>query len=318
MKILVSGGAGFIGSHLCDKLIEAGHEVVCVDSFITGTPGNVSHLKESHEFTLIEHDISGALGALVEQIPGGVESLEVIYNLASPASPIDYGELPLQTLWVNAAGTKNMLDLAAKSGATFIQASTSEVYGDPLEHPQTESYFGNSNPVGARSCYNEGKRYAESLCINYRNQFQFPMKIVRIFNTYGPRMRLHDGRVIPEFIGHALAGEPLRVCGDGKQTRSFCYIDDMISGLIGVLSTSESFTGPVNIGNPDEKSISQLAENILKLTESESLISFVDMPDDDPIRRCPDIGLAKSTFGFEPTVTLEEGLKKTITYYKNS
>ena len=308
MKILVTGGAGFIGSHLCERLLGDGHEVLCVDNFITGSRENVSHLEES--FRLIEHDITLPF----KEDFGDVDQ---IYHLASPASPVDYREIPLQTLWVNAAGTKNMLDLAAKNGVPLLYSSTSEVYGDPLEHPQKESYYGNVNPIGERSCYDEGKRFGESLSINYQKHFQFPLKIVRIFNTYGPRMRKHDGRVIPEFINNALNDEPLRVTGDGKQTRSFCFIDDMVDGLIAAMKEDESFVGPVNIGNPDEITIQDLAKNIVDLTESESIISFVERMEDDPMRRCPNIELAKNKFGFNPKVNLEEGLKKTILYFKS-
>lgn len=316
MKILVSGGAGFIGSHLCDKLVSNGDEVICVDNFITGSEANVSHLAGNSRFILINHDITEPNELLMEKSGGRFAELDVIYNLASPASPVDYREMPLQTAWVNAAGTKNMLDLAVKAGAKFVQASTSEVYGDPAVHPQKESYFGNCNSVGERSCYNESKRFAESLCVNYHKQFGVPVKIARIFNTYGPRMRKDDGRVVSEFIVRALRGEPLLVHGDGNQTRSFCFIDDLVVGLLSLLSTGDEFTGPLNLGNPEEVSINRLAESVIELTGSVSQINHGDLSADDPIRRCPDIGLAKSAFGFAPIVSLSEGLKKTIAHYK--
>jgi len=230
---------------------------------------------------------------------------------------VDYREIPLQTLWVSAAGTKNMLDLAVKNDAAILIASTSEVYGDPQQHPQKESYWGNVNPVGERSCYNEGKRFAESLAINYRKHYKMPLKIVRIFNTYGPRMRKHDGRVIPEFINQALGDEPLRITGNGMQTRSFCYIDDMIKGFLKVMDTDSEFTGPVNLGNPDEIAMIDLAKKIIGLTASKSFISHVDPMQDDPMRRQPDIALAQKAFGFEPLIGLEEGLKKTIAAFKS-
>lgn len=312
MKIIVTGGAGFIGSHLCERLLAQGHEVFCVDNFLTGTPKNLDSIKQNEKFTLVEHDICYPFPANITETFGKIDA---IYHLACPASPVDYREIPLQTLWVNAAGTKHMLEIAAKQDAIFVMASTSEVYGDPLEHPQKESYFGNVNPIGFRSCYNEGKRFAESLAINYYRDFLFPLKIVRIFNTYGPRMRKNDGRVIPEFINRALQQEPLRLNGDGKQTRSFCYIDDMVDGLLALTLTSRDFIGPVNLGNPDEVSILELAKSIVQLTASESLIVHHDLPEDDPMRRKPDITLAQSTFGFAPKVDLKEGLKRTVSWF---
>ncbi len=314
MKIIVTGGAGFIGSHLCDSLVAAGDEVYCIDNFVTGDRSNVSHLAKNSRFHLIEHDINIPLSDAEIRLIG---KIELIYNLACPASPVDYREIPLQTLWVSAAGTKNMLDLAVKADAAILVASTSEVYGDPKQHPQTESYWGNVNPVGERSCYNEGKRFAESLAINYRKYYQMPLKIVRIFNTYGPRMRKHDGRVIPEFINKALKGEDLRVTGDGKQTRSFCYVDDMIKGLLDAMETAHEFTGPVNLGNSEEITMNDLAKRIIALTSSESRISYVGLPQDDPMRRQPDITLARKTFGFEPKTSLKDGLKKTIASFKS-
>jgi UDP-glucuronate decarboxylase len=312
MKIIVTGGAGFIGSHVCERLLAQGHEVFCVDNFLTGTPKNLDSIKQHTGFTLVEHDICYPFPAHILEDFG---KIDVIYHLACPASPVDYREIPLQTLWVNAAGTKHMLEIAVKLDSVFVMASTSEIYGDPLEHPQKESYFGNVNPIGFRSCYNEGKRFAESLAINYYRDFLFPLKIVRIFNTYGPRMRKNDGRVIPEFINRALQSEPLRLNGDGKQTRSFCYIDDMVDGLMAVAATDRDFIGPVNLGNPDEVSILELAKSIVQFIASESLIVHQDLPEDDPARRKPDISLAQKTFDFAPKVGLQEGLKRTISWF---
>ncbi len=309
MKIIITGGAGFIGSHLCERLLNDGHSVVVIDNFVTGDKANLDAIGEQANFELVEHDV--CLPSYDE-----LDDAEMIYHLASPASPVDYREIPLQTLWVNAAGTKNMLDLAARNDIPIVIASTSEVYGDPLEHPQKESYLGNVNPIGERSCYDEGKRFAESLAINYYKQFGFPLKIVRIFNTYGPRMRKHDGRVIPEFINRAIEGEPLIVHGDGEQTRSFCYVDDMVEGLIKVANTEEAFTGPVNLGNPQEVTINELAGKIIELVGSESVVSHAHKPEDDPMQRCPDISLAEETFGFKPKIGLDEGLKKTIDYFR--
>ena len=311
IKSVVTGGAGFIGSHLCERLIKAGHEVICVDNFLTGNAKNVEHLKAEARFRLVEHDIN-----LPFDDAADLAKIDRIYHLACPASPVDYREIPLQTLWVNAAGVKNMLELAVKNKASFLHASTSEVYGDPLQHPQKESYWGNVNPIGERSCYNEGKRYAESMCMAYLKAFGLTLKIVRIFNTFGPRMRRDDGRVIPEFINRAMAGEDVRVNGDGSQTRSFCYIDDMVDGIIAAMETPAEFTGPVNLGNPEEISMLELAGKIIALTGSSSKITNAEMPQDDPQKRQPDISLARETFGFAPKVSLEEGLKKTIAYFK--
>jgi UDP-glucuronate decarboxylase len=313
MKIIVSGGAGFIGSHLCDRLIENGDEVYAVDNFITGNRKNLSELEKKPAFHMIEKDINEPFDA--ESIKK-IGKIDRIFHLACPASPLDYKEIPLQTLWVSAAGTKNMLELAVKNDASILVASTSEIYGDPQQHPQKESYFGNVNPIGERSCYNEGKRYAESLAINYWKHYKFPLKIVRIFNTYGPRMRKNDGRAIPEFINKALSGEPVQVNGDGSQTRSFCYIDDMVDGLLAVMETDPAFTGPVNLGNPSEISIMDLVKIIIKLTGSESKIIFAKYPEDDPVRRQPDITLARQMFDFSPGINLENGLKKTIASFQ--
>lgn len=307
-KVVVTGGAGFIGSHLCGKLLEEGCEVFCIDNMVTGSINNFDNFGNHKFFHFIEHDISVPMKE-------DIGPVDQIYNLACPASPVDYKELPLQTLWVNAAGVKNMLELAVKNDAAFLQASTSEVYGDPLENPQKETYFGNSNPIGERSCYNEGKRYAESLCVNYHKHFDFPLKIVRIFNTYGPQMRKHDGRVIPEFINRAFYNEPLLITGDGSQVRSFCYVDDMIAGLIRVMDSDKKYSSPVNIGNPEEISIKNLADLIVSLTRSSSTINFVENAPDDPMKRCPDITLARKEYGFSPSITLEDGLKKTISYF---
>lgn len=322
MRIIVTGGAGFIGSHLCERLLQDGHEVFCVDNFVTGNPKNVAHLKENKLFHVVEHDITTPLKnelirsddlRLLENRQGKIDQ---IYHLACPASPNDYKEIPLQTLWTCSAGTKNMLELAVRQDAAILVASTSEVYGDPLEHPQKETYWGNVNPIGERSCYNEGKRFAESLAINYWRHFRFPLKIVRIFNTYGPRMRKHDGRVIPEFIQRAVNLEPLSVNGDGKQTRSFCYVDDLIEGLVAVMKTEKDFTGPLNLGNPEEISMIDLANMIIKMTDSSSLIRFMPLPEDDPLHRKPDIGLAQKMISFEPKISLSEGLQKTIDFFK--
>ncbi len=324
MRIVVTGGAGFIGSHLCERLLKEGHEVFCVDNFVTGSLKNLSNFKDNPLFHLIEHDVTLPLhheAVRHDDIrfnPDRVGKIDQIYHLACPASPVDYKEIPLQTLWTCAAGTKNMLELAVRQDARFLLASTSEIYGDPKEHPQKESYFGNVNPIGERSCYDEGKRFSESLSMNYWKHFQFPLKIVRIFNTYGPRMRRHDGRVIPEFLSHALRDEPLSVSGDGLQTRSFCYIEDMVDGLMALMGTPPEFTGPVNIGNPEEISILSLAKKILEITGSSSRLHFHPLSPDDPLRRRPDIQLAMSTFGFAPQWDLEMGLKKTIEYFKNT
>lgn len=306
MKVLVSGGAGFIGSHLCERLILNGHEVVCIDNLLTGNRKNIEHLKK---LVFVEQNITDPLTL--------EEDFDQIYHLASPASPVDYRDLPIETLWTNAAGTKNLLDLARKNGASFLFTSTSEVYGDPQEHPQKETYLGNVNPIGERSCYDEGKRFAESLCTNYKNKYEFPLKIVRIFNTYGPRMRKNDGRVIPEFISRALSNEPLQINGTGKQTRSFCYVDDLVDGLIAIMNISESLDSPINLGNPDEITIAELAKKILNLVESSSEISHTHKSEDDPMHRCPDISLAKSKIQFSPKIDLVEGLSKTINYFQS-
>lgn len=301
-KILVAGGAGFIGSHLVERLLRDGHEVTAIDNFVTGNLKNLEHLSGNLKF--IDHDIT-------EPFDG---EFEVIINLACPASPVDYQNIPLETLWVSAMGTKNLLELARKNKAMFLHASTSEVYGDPLVHPQTEGYWGNVNPNGPRSCYDEGKRFAESLIVNYQKVHGVNARIFRIFNTYGPRMRANDGRVIPNFVSEALAGEPITIYGDGNQTRSFCYIDDMVNGIVSVMN-AEKFSGPVNLGNPKETTILELAEMIVKLTASKSEIVHNPLPQDDPKIRQPDITKARAELGFDPKVDLESGLKKTIEYF---
>ncbi len=301
-KILVAGGAGFIGSHLVERLLSLGHEVTAIDNFVTGNLKNLSHLAGNLKF--VDHDIT-------EPFEG---EFEVIINLACPASPVDYQNIPLETLWVSAAGTKNLLELARKNKAMFLHASTSEVYGDPLVHPQKEDYWGNVNPNGPRSCYDEGKRFAESLIMNYQKVHGVNARIFRIFNTYGPLMRANDGRVIPNFVSEALAGDPITIYGDGKQTRSFCYIDDMVDGIVSVMN-SVNFDGPVNLGNPKETTILELAEMIVKLTGSKSTIIHKPLPQDDPKIRQPDISKARAELGFDPKVDLESGLKKTIEYF---
>ncbi len=299
---MVAGGAGFIGSHLVERLLSARHEVTIIDNFVTGNLKNIE--KFSGNLNVIHRDIC-------EPVEG---EFDLIINLACPASPVDYQNIPLETLWVSAMGTKNLLELARKNKALFLHASTSEVYGDPLVHPQKEDYWGNVNPNGPRSCYDEGKRFAESLIVNYQNVHGVNSRIFRIFNTYGPRMRANDGRVIPNFVSEAMSGRPITVYGDGKQTRSFCYIDDMVDGIVSVMNAS-NFSGPMNLGNAKETTILELAEIIVKLTGSQSKISFKPLPKDDPKIRQPDIGKARAELGFDPKVDLESGLKKTIEYF---
>ncbi|MGB9911217.1 MAG: UDP-glucuronic acid decarboxylase family protein [Microgenomates group bacterium] len=302
---LVTGAAGFIGSNLCLKLLKLKIKVIGVDNFISGQKKNIEELKKYKNFDFIYHDIIKPLKIK--------EKIEEIWNLACPASPPDYSQFPIETLLVSSYGVKNMLDLAREKKAKFLHTSTSEVYGDPLVHPQKESYWGNVNPIGPRSCYDEGKRFAESLIENYRKKFGLETKIVRIFNTYGPRMRPDDGRVVSNFIVQALKGEPLTVYGDGSQTRSFCYIDDLIDGLIKMMISNEN--GPINLGNPGEFTVLQLAKLVLKITKSKSKIVFLPLPKDDPKQRRPDISLAKEKLGWEPKIKLEEGLKRTINYF---
>lgn len=306
-RILVSGGAGFIGSHLCTRLINEGHYVICLDNFFTGSHDNIRHLMNNNRFELVEHDVT---------LPYSNE-VDEIYNLACPASPIHYQFDPIQTTKTSVVGAINMLGLAKKCNAKILQASTSEVYGDPMIHPQPEYYWGNVNPVGFRSCYDEGKRCAETLFMDYHRQNKVRIKIIRIFNTYGPKMLPNDGRVVSNFILQALDNEEITIYGDGKQTRSFQYIDDLVEGMIRMMETEDAFTGPVNIGNPNEFTILELAEKIIHLTESQSKIVFKPLPFDDPKQRQPDIRLAKEKLEWQPQVELEEGLKNMIEYFKN-
>ncbi len=302
---MVTGGAGFLGSHLCEHLLREGFDVLCVDNFYTGTKGNIVHLMKNPYFELLRHDITFPLYVEVDEI----------YNLACPASPIHYQNDPVQTTKVNVHGSINMLGLAKRLKAKILQASTSEVYGNPSTHPQAETYWGNVNPIGPRACYDEGKRCAETLFFDYYRQHRLKIKVARIFNTYGPHMHPNDGRVISNFIIQALRGGPLTIYGKGSQTRSFCYVDDMVQGLILLMKTSDEVTGPVNLGNPTEHSILELAQKILVLTRSKSKIVFQPSPEDDPERRRPDISLAQETLRWSPKVTLEEGLPKTIDYF---
>ncbi|MDK2843139.1 MAG: UDP-glucuronate decarboxylase [Anaerophaga sp.] len=307
-RILVTGGAGFIGSHLCEKLVSQGHDVICLDNYFTGSKLNISHLMDNHYFEVVRHDVTHPYFAEVDEI----------YNLACPASPIHYQYNPIKTIKTSVMGAINMLGLAKRIKAKILQASTSEVYGDPLEHPQTENYWGNVNPIGIRSCYDEGKRCAESLFMNYHRQNNVRIKIVRIFNTYGPRMNQNDGRVVSNFIVQALKNEPITIFGDGNQTRSFQYIDDLIEGMLRMMNSRDGFYGPVNIGNPHEFSMLNLANEIIDLTGSGSKIIYKPLPEDDPTQRQPDITLAKKELNnWEPKIELREGLKKTIEYFDN-
>ena len=305
--ILVTGGAGFIGSHLCEKLLAAGNRVICLDNFFTGSRKNIRQLIKNKNFKLVKHDIIEPYFSK--------EKIDQIYNLACPASPAHYQFNPIRTIKANTSGVINLLGLAKKHGARILQASTSEVYGDPKIHPQTENYWGNVNPNGLRSCYDEGKRCAESLFFCYLREHEIDIRVARIFNTYGPKMAANDGRVVSNFIVQALRGKPITLNGDGRQTRSFCYVDDMINGLIALMG-KEKFTGPVNLGNPGEFTIKELARKIIKLTGSRSKIVYAKLPADDPIKRRPDIILAKKKLGWRPEVELEGGLKQTIEYFK--
>ena len=305
-RILVTGGAGFIGSHLCERLLEKGNEVVCLDNFFTGSKDNIKHLFSDYRFELIRHDLVNPILLEVDQI----------YNLACPASPVHYQYNPVKTVKTSVMGTLNMLGLAKRVKARILQASTSEVYGDPTLHPQPETYWGNVNCIGLRSCYDEGKRVAETLMMDYHRQNQVDIRIVRIFNTYGPRMALNDGRVMSNFITQALRGKPLTIYGDGSHTRSFCYVSDMVKGMIAMME-QEEFPGPVNLGNPQEISISELAESIIKATGSTGGIEYQPLPPDDPVRRCPDIALAKAELNWEPQINFKTGLSQTIEYFKN-
>ena len=306
-RILVTGGAGFLGSHLCDRLLERGHDVLCVDNFFTGTRDNVVALLDNPHFELIRHDVT---------FPLYVET-DAIYNLACPASPIHYQFDPVQTTKTSVHGAINMLGLAKRVRARVLQASTSEVYGDPHIHPQTEDYWGHVNPIGPRSCYDEGKRCAETLFFDYYRQHKLEIKVARIFNTYGPRMHPNDGRVVSNFIVQALKGENITIYGDGSQTRSFCYVDDLIDGIVRLMQSERGFTGPVNIGNPREFTMLQLAQLVLKLTNSRSKLVFRPLPADDPRQRCPDISLARAKLDWQPHVELEEGLRRTVEYFAN-
>lgn len=305
-SILVTGGAGFIGSHLCERLLNEGHDVLCADNFFTGSKENIRHLLQNDHFEIIRHDIVDPLVVEVDQI----------YNLACPASPVHYQHNPIKTIKTSTVGMVNMLGLAKRVGARILQTSTSEVYGDPEEHPQKETYWGNVNPIGVRSCYDEGKRVAEALCMNYRRQNDVDTAIVRIFNTYGPRMHPNDGRVVSNFIVQALKNEPITLYGDGSQTRSFCYVDDLVDGLIKMMNSKE--TGPINLGNPRESTVKELAEKIIEMTGSKSEIVLNPLPEDDPKKRQPNITLAKTKLNWEPKVALEEGLEKTINYFKDN
>src|SRR5262250_1752093 len=304
-RTLVTGGAGFIGSHICERLLERGDHVICVDNFYTGTRRNVHHLLSNPRFELMRHDVCFPLYIEVDEI----------FNLACPASPIHYQCDPVQTIKTSVHGAINTLGLAKRVRAQILQASTSEVYGDPHVHPQQEDYWGNVNPIGLRSCYDEGKRCAETLFFDYRRQHRLPIKVARIFNTYGPCMHPNDGRVVSNFIMQALRNEDITVYGDGNQTRSFCYVDDLVDGLIRLMGTSDDVTGPVNLGNPVEFTIRELAESVIGLTGSSSKIVYRPLPEDDPKQRCPDISLAKRLLGWEPSVQLRDGLMKTIEYF---
>jgi UDP-glucuronate decarboxylase len=307
-RILVTGGAGFLGSHLCERLLAEANDVICVDNFFTGTKDNIAHLLPSPHFDVIRHDVTFPLYLEVDEI----------YNLACPASPIHYQYDPVQTTKTSVHGAINMLGLAKRVKARILQASTSEVYGDPLVHPQTEDYWGHVNPVGSRSCYDEGKRCAETLFFDYHRQHSLRIKVARIFNTYGPRMHPSDGRVVSNFIVQALNGDAITVYGEGNQTRSFCFVSDLIEGLVRLMKTPDSVTGPINIGNPTEFTILELARKVIDLTGSKSEIVFRPLPSDDPVQRQPDISLAKQTLNWSPSIALDEGLRRTIDYFQNA
>ena len=304
-RVLVTGGAGFLGSHLCERLVAAGHEVLCVDNYFTGRRANVAHLLEAPNFELMRHDVTFPLYVEVDEI----------YNLACPASPVHYQFDPVQTTKTSVHGAINMLGLAKRVRAKMFQASTSEVYGDPHQHPQTEDYWGNVNPIGPRSCYDEGKRCAETLCFDYHRQHRLRIKVVRIFNTYGPRMHPNDGRVVSNFIVQALKGEPITVYGEGSQTRAFCYVDDLIEGFCRMMASPDDVTGPINLGNPGEFTIRELAEKVIALTGSVSRIEHRPLPENDPTQRRPDISRAKAMLDWAPSVALDQGLVKTISYF---
>jgi UDP-glucuronate decarboxylase len=305
-RVMVTGGAGFLGSHLCDRLLDAGHDVLCVDNLFTGTKDNIGHLHSNPSFEFMRHDVTFPLFVEVDEI----------YNLACPASPIHYQHDPVQTTKTSVHGAINMLGLAKRLGCKILQASTSEVYGDPSVHPQSEEYWGHVNPIGIRSCYDEGKRCAETLFFDYHRQNGVPIKVARIFNTYGPRMHPADGRVVSNFIMQALKGEPITIYGDGSQTRSFCYVDDLIRGLMALMETGPETTGPINIGNPNEFTVRELAEKVIALIGSRSHIVQEPLPQDDPKQRQPDITKAKEVLGWQPSIELEQGLVKTVDYFR--
>jgi UDP-glucuronate decarboxylase len=305
-RILVAGGAGFIGSHLCERLLAQGHEILCVDNFYTGARSNVAHLLQNPSFELLRHDVTFPLYVEVDGI----------FNLACPASPVHYQRSPVQTTKTSVLGSINLLGLAKRLRVPILFASTSEVYGDPTVHPQTEEYWGNVNPIGLRSCYDEGKRCAETLFFDYHRQYSMQTKVVRIFNTYGPRMSIGDGRVVSNFIVQALRGEDITIYGDGAQTRSFCYVDDLVTGLVAMMRTPAEVTGPVNIGNPHEVSVRELADRVIALTGSKAKVVRMPLPADDPRQRCPDIARASETLRWSPTVPLEDGLRRTVDYFR--
>ena len=304
-RILITGGAGFIGSHLCERLLNEGHDIICLDNFFTGSKDNIRHLLDNNRFELVRHDVTKEYYAEVDQI----------YNMACPASPPHYQYNPIKTIKTSVLGVTNMLGLAKRCRATILQASTSEVYGNPLVHPQTEDYWGNVNPIGIRSCYDEGKRCAETLMMDYHRQNNVDTRIIRIFNTYGPNMDPNDGRVVSNFIVQALQNKDITMYGDGTQTRSFCYVSDLVDGIVKMMNNEQKFIGPVNLGNPSERTVYDLAELIIKLTNSNSKIKFAPLPQDDPLQRKPDISLAKKELCWEPKVDIEEGLLKTIEYF---
>jgi UDP-glucuronate decarboxylase len=305
-RVMVTGGAGFLGSHLCDRLLGDGHEVLCVDNLFTGTKQNVAHLKDHPNFEFLRHDVTFPLYVEVDQI----------YNLACPASPVHYQHDPVQTTKTSVHGAINMLGLAKRLGCRILQASTSEVYGDPAVHPQTEDYWGNVNPIGIRSCYDEGKRCAETLFFDYFRQHGLPIKVARIFNTYGPRMHPADGRVVSNFIMQALQGDPITIYGDGAQTRSFCYVDDLIDGLVALMESADEVTGPINLGNPADFTMIELAEKVIAITGSKSTLVHAELPSDDPRQRKPDISKARDLLGWQPHVALDQGLKQTVAHFE--
>jgi UDP-glucuronate decarboxylase len=307
-RALVTGGAGFIGSHLCERLLHDGYDVLCIDNYYSSTKANIAHLLDNPRFEVIRHDVTFPLYVEVDEI----------YHLACPASPIHYQRDPVQTTKTAVHGSINMLGLAKRTGAKILITSTSEVYGDPLVHPQTEDYWGNVNPIGPRACYDEGKRAAETLFFDYHRQHNLKIKVVRLFNTYGPRMHPHDGRVVSNFVVSALTGKPLTVYGEGQQTRSFCYVDDLINGLVAMMHTDDSVTGPINLGNPGEFTIAELAAEVIRQVGVDPGITKHPLPTDDPVRRQPDITRAKATLGWEPTIPLAEGLERTIEYFRGT